>query len=89
MSAVADTPKVGPNRGNAGKGRPKGAPNKTTKAAREAFEFAFQQIGGAKQLAAWAEDNQTEFFKLYARLVPQEVDGNLAGKLTVEIKSFA
>lgn len=57
---------------NAGKGRPKGAPNKITKAAREAFELAFEEIGGSAALAKWARKHQTEFYKLYARLIPIE-----------------
>lgn len=57
---------------NAGKGRQKGVPNKTTKSAREAFALAFDRLGGAENLAVWALDNQTEFYKLYARLIPQE-----------------
>jgi hypothetical protein len=57
---------------NAGKGRPKGVPNKSTAAAKEAFQLAFQGIGGVKRLAEWAEENPGEFFKLYARLIPVE-----------------
>lgn len=66
---------------NAGKGRPKGSPNKITKAAREAFEHAFDAIGGTDALAKWARTHRTEFYKLYARLIPVEqriggVEGN-------------
>jgi hypothetical protein len=57
---------------NAGKGRPKGSPNKLTKSARDAFALAFEQLGGARALGVWAEDNRTEFYKLYARLIPVE-----------------
>lgn len=57
---------------NAGKGRKKGVPNKTTVAAKEAFQYAFDAIGGKKRLALWAEDNLDEFVKLYARLIPVE-----------------
>jgi len=53
-------------------GRHKGVPNKATQSAREAFNLAFQGIGGAKALEAWAGENTTEFFKLYARLIPVE-----------------
>lgn len=56
-------------------GRQKGTPNRVTKTAREAFMFAAEKIGGAERLARWAEQNETEFFKLYARLIPQEVTG--------------
>lgn len=57
---------------NAGKGRPKGVPNKVTKSAREAFQLAFQEAGGGEGLSAWAKANRTEFYKLYARLIPVE-----------------
>ena len=57
---------------NAGKGRPKGIPNRLTKSAREAFQLAFDQMGGGPKLAEWAKKNPTEFYKLYARLIPVE-----------------
>ena len=58
--------------GNAGKGRKKGVPNRLTKSAKEAFACAFTGLGGARRLQAWAEENQTEFYRLYARLIPVE-----------------
>lgn len=57
-------------------GRPKGAQNRTTVAAKEAFQLAFDKIGGWDRLAQWAAsdpDNLKEFYKLYARLIPQDV----------------
>lgn len=60
---------------NAGKGRPKGSPNKLTKSAREAFQLAFAVLnrsGSKNTLAKWAAANPTEFYKLYARLIPVE-----------------
>jgi hypothetical protein len=69
-----------------GQGRPKGVPNKTTVAAREAFQLAFEGLGGVTALQVWANDNQTEFFKLYGRLIP--VDVNASGGLTINIKRF-
>lgn len=58
---------------NAGIGRPKGVPNKLTKSAREAFQLAFEAIQQGKTgLASWAAENPTEFYKLYARLIPVE-----------------
>lgn len=59
------TPKTG--------GRTKGTPNKLTVSARDAFQSAFDTIGGAERLGKWAEENETEFFKLFARLIPQDV----------------
>lgn len=53
-------------------GRTPGTPNKLTKSAREAFQYAFANCGGEIELAAWATENRTEFYKLFARLIPQE-----------------
>ena len=61
---------------NAGKGRVAGVPNKLTKSAREAFQLAFEGMGGYPKLQAWALDNPTEFYKLYARLIPVEHVGD-------------
>ena len=34
--------------------------------------MAFEQSGGFEDLTAWAKENRTEFYKLYARLIPVE-----------------
>lgn len=53
-------------------GKPKGATHKLTRSAKEAFNYAFQRIGGAERLGEWAQENTTEFYKLFARLIPAE-----------------
>lgn len=35
-----------------------------------AFNEAFEQMGGVRRLALWADQNPGEFFKLYAKLLP-------------------
>lgn len=50
--------------------RPKGSLNSTTILAKQAFQLAFDKIGGIEALAEWAKDNKTEFYKQYARLIP-------------------
>lgn len=77
--------KVGRNRGNAGKGRPKGVPNRTTRAAREAFQLAFDGAGGVDDLIEWAKANRTEFYKIYGRLIPTEVTGANGGPIEATI----
>jgi len=59
-------------------GRQKGSVNKTTSAIKEALEQAFQDIGGVAALSNWGRDNQTEFYKLWAKLLPQEVNAKLS-----------
>ena len=39
-----------------------------------AFHDAFQLIGGTPRLAIWADENPTEFFKLYGKLAPKQVE---------------
>lgn len=57
-------------------GRPKGAVNHTTVAAKEAFQMAFDKIGGWERLATWAAsdpDNLKTFYTLYSRLIPMDM----------------
>lgn len=58
-----------------GAGRKKGVPNKLSGQAKENMAEAFRLLGGVKQFVAWAENNQTDFYKLYARLLPVEGSG--------------
>lgn len=57
-------------------GRQAGTPNKTTRSAREAFQLAFESLNkdkkGPQSLSVWAAANPTEFYRLYARLIPVE-----------------
>ncbi len=69
-----------------GAGRRKGTKTNKVKAkmnasAKEAFQFAFDDIGGKRKLAMWAKNNEEEFYKLYARLVP--VDKTVTGDVSV------
>lgn len=66
----------------AGRGRPPGAPNKTTVAVKEAMEHVYialqNKAPGRKahgHFTEWAEGNPTEFYKLYAKLLPKEITG--------------
>lgn len=78
-------PKVGPNRGNAGKGRPKGSTNKITRDIREAVLQSFEIVGGAQYLAEQARSNPTAYLSLVGKVLPLQVQGDLAGKMTLQI----
>jgi hypothetical protein len=63
-------------RGKKTGGRVRGIPNRLTKSAREAFQLAFTESGGAAGLTAWAKANPGPFYTLYARLIPVEHTGD-------------
>lgn len=71
--------KIGQNTGRAGRGRPKGALNKTTRTAKEAIAFAGEAIGGAERLVDWIKsdpENEKAFWTtIYPRLMPLQVNG--------------
>lgn len=68
-------------RGKRGPGRPPGSPNKTTASVKEALTIVFQERGGTRALLAWAAENQTEFYKLWGRMLPQEHSGPGGGPM--------
>lgn len=56
-----------------GGGRKKGQPNHTTASVKAAILKAFDAAGGDAEFAEWAKANRTEFYKLYAKLLPTEI----------------
>lgn len=80
--------KKGANRGNAGKGRPKGAQNKHTKAVKDALREALNEShpDGAKGyfLQVAADDPKT-FMGVVAKLIPNEVVADVKSETTVRV----
>jgi hypothetical protein len=50
-----------------------------------AFEQAFELIGGVPRLAMWADEHPTEFFRIYSKLLPSQSDKTLSGTTTQRI----
>lgn len=75
-----------------GSGRVAGTPNKATKAVKEALQEAFDGLGGVTALTEWAKAETTEFYKLWAKMLPTEVKAKIEnvgdipiGKVQIEV----
>ena len=61
-----------------------GSKNKFT-TLKSTFIEAFEEIGGVGNLVEWARCNQTEIYKILARLMPREIHADVnAGSTLVE-----
>lgn len=80
-------PKQGVNRGNAGKGRPKGSPNKITadvkRAILEAAEAAGGEGGMVGYLTLQAAENPAAFMTLIGKVLPLTIAGDQSNPLAV------
>ena len=66
-------------------GRPKGSKNKSTTAVKTLLLNVNDKLGGERAMLTWAQENQTEFYKLLGRLIPQEVSGPDGGDIPVSV----
>lgn len=79
-----EEPKIGVNTGNRGKGRPKGAKNKTTALLKDAILKAAENAGNKlgkdgiiSYLEAQAQENPGPFLSLLGKVLPTQLEGNL------------
>lgn len=66
-------------------GRPKGVPNKNTKALKDMILGALDSAGGQEYLARQAEENPTAFMGLIGKVLPTELKGQLEGGFTLQV----
>lgn len=71
-----------------GPGRPKGTPNKITKAAKDAIAEAAEGLGGTQRLIDWAKEdplNERAFWSsIYPKLLPLQLSGEGGGPVQVQ-----
>jgi hypothetical protein len=85
MATEEAQPKKGPNRGNAGKGRPKGTPNKVTATVKDMIIQAVNELGGVSYLVDCGNENRAAFLALVGRIVPLQVAGDPDNPLKTEL----
>lgn len=71
------------NRGNAGKGRPRGSRNKLSGQVKEMVLSALDECGGVEYLVEQAKANPTAFLSLLGRVLPLTVSGDGGAPLMV------
>jgi hypothetical protein len=62
-------------------GRKKGTQNKLTLNVRDEILQVFHDIGGVKAMGEWAKENRTEYFKIFSKLIPKDVNISSAVRL--------
>ena len=65
----AIVPRQGDRRG----GRAIGTRNKVSRQAKANLEEAFTRLGDVAGLVTWGRKNRTEFYRIWARLIPKDV----------------
>lgn len=63
----------------------KGSPNKIGAEVKENIVAVFIRLGSTAAMAEWARENLTEFYRLYARLIPTEVVGEFTIRDATEL----
>ena len=81
--ATASKPRAKPPA--AGKGRPKGAVNKTSKALKDMILGALENAGGEQYLQRQADENPTAFLSLIGKVLPTELKQQVEGGLTLTV----
>ena len=73
----------------AGKGRPRGSVNKTTKTLKEALLNSFETLGSEKWLVSLAESDPKAYASLLGRLVPSEISAEVVSTTFPELPDGA
>lgn len=65
--------------GNRGRGRPKGAPNKSTAAIKDMLLASLDAVGGQQYFMEQAKENPSAYMTLIGKIIPAEVKSQITG----------
>ena len=65
--------------GNRGRGRPKGAPNKSTAAIKDMLLASLDAVGGQSYFMRQAKENPNAYMSLIGKIIPAEVKNQITG----------
>jgi len=66
-------------------GRQKGTPNKNTTAVKSALIEAFERLGGVDKLVEFGEENPIEFYRLWVKVLPTQLNDSESNKQPITI----
>lgn len=66
-------------------GRQKGSTNKVTSNVKDNMLQVFDALGGVAHMAIWAKDNETEFYRLYSKLIPTDITAKVETEVLVKL----
>jgi hypothetical protein len=58
-------------------GREAGTPNKITTSIKEAVLETFLNLGGVSHMTSWAKETPTDFYRIAAKLIPQQISADV------------
>ena len=70
-----------------GPGRPKGSPNKATKALKDMILGALDKLGGEEYLVKLATETPTAFATLLGKVMPTQVSGPEGGPVQLKVEN--
>lgn len=68
-----------------GSGRKAGVPNKMSTTVKENVVAVFEELGGTDHMKMWAIDNPSQFYSIYAKLLPTDVNNNVTGNTNMNL----
>lgn len=69
--------------------RTPGSKAKIPQTVKENIQAVFIRLGGTAAMADWARKNQTDFYKIYARMLPADLAGENNAPFTIQIIKFS